>query len=103
MTVKNTETTEEYEVAICPGCGSKLTGSREPGERDYCQDAEREVTLQPENKNYRSHSISPADKRDLFEPHHITVKKSIKRYRNGERNPPVAFEHNSPTRGVYND
>ena len=87
-----TDGIERYERAICPGCGSVLTGSREPGERDYCVDAEREVTLQPAHKNHRSHEVGPADKEDLFEPKHITVKHAIDNHRQGERYPPVAFD-----------
>lgn len=35
----------QYEDALCPGCGTILTGSREPGDQDYCWWVEREVTL----------------------------------------------------------
>lgn len=36
---------DEYEDAMCPECETILTGAREPGDEDFCQDAQKEVTL----------------------------------------------------------
>jgi len=37
--------TEQYEDAVCPGCGTVLSGSREPGDEDTCGETGKTVTL----------------------------------------------------------
>lgn len=68
-----------YTDALCPGCGVVLTGSREPGDRDYCQDAEREVTLVPANKNPESVPLRAGER----------TYDAIRAYRNDRRRWPV--------------
>lgn len=78
--------TTEYQDAICPGCGSVLTGSREPGDKDYCQEAEREVTLAPANKNVDAHHVMPADGDYSERPsHRACLRGAIRAHRYGTR------------------
>lgn len=37
--------TEQYEDSVCPGCGTVLSGSREPGDEDTCVGSGETVTL----------------------------------------------------------
>lgn len=85
---------EQYEDAICPGCGRVLTGSREPGDRDHCQHADREVTLRPANLNPNARSPGPTDS-EGFEPRHVTTARAVKKQRETER-PPVRFNPEDP-------
>jgi hypothetical protein len=81
--------TDQYEDAICPGCGTVLTGSREPGDQEYCQDAERDVTLAPANLNARAHKVSNWDG-PWPGPEWKRVRSAIEDHRDGDR-VPVAF------------
>jgi len=36
---------DQYQDAVCPGCGTVLTGSREPGDEDTCGETGEPVTL----------------------------------------------------------
>lgn len=76
---------EEYREAICPGCGVVLTGSREPGDRSYCQKAETEVTLAPVNKNVDAHHVSPYDGKTEFPSKREAIRGAIRKSRNEER------------------
>lgn len=76
-----------YEKAICPPCNTILVGAREPGEMDYCLEAEREVRLQPIHQNPHSAEASHIDEPYDFAPEKTWVRNAIKRHRDGERVP----------------
>jgi len=78
---------EQYVLAVCPGCGVRLTGSREPGDEDYCQWAERNVILKPANENHRSCRPMNSDAPGPFGPDWIATRLAIKSHRNGDRVP----------------
>jgi len=84
---RQSKTANGYEKAICPGCGTILVGSREPGDRDHCVEAERDVTLQPVHKNYNACEPLPWDAPYDFAPQHLHLRGAIKRHREGERVP----------------
>ena len=81
----------KYEPAICPGCRTILIGAREPGDTDYCMEADRDVTLRPVNIHPISHEPSHIDAPWAFAPKHLEVSNAIKRYRENKRTPPVAL------------
>lgn len=88
---------DQYEDALCPECGTTFTGSREPGDMDYCMKAERKVRLQPANKNPKSHRVTDNDGPGAFGPEWVGTRFAIKRHRNGSR-VPVAFHPKQPHR-----
>jgi len=91
--ISQNSTRESYELAVCPGCGTRLKGAREPGDRDYCHEEEREVTLKPANKNHRSHHPYTGDcpKGAAFCSEWMTTRFAVKVHREGNR-VPVSFE-----------
>lgn len=80
---------EQYEDAICPGCGRVLTGSREPGDIDHCQHADREVRLEPANLNLRSNTVNISESDRSWIPD--ATREAIEKQRNGNR-VPVHFD-----------
>lgn len=77
----------EHEDAICPGCGTVLTDSREPGDQDYCVSADRSVILAPANKNPDSHPVRGNDGPQPFCPDYMCTRGAILRRRDGNRVP----------------